>query len=130
MCFFRFIKRWDQRLIKLTLFRYLENISNALLFSSGFFLDIRSKTQGEKNLNSSSKNSKLKNFLLRTQISSKNFRNFRRFLTKNNYFCLTSGKIYQKHKSLPKTQGKISKKPSNFRQNFQKFKKIFNQMGP
>ena len=67
-------------------------------------MDIRSKTQSEKNLNS-----KLNNFSLKTQISGKIFRNLRRFSTKCNYFCLKSGKIYQKLKSLPKTQGKISK---------------------
>ena len=52
------------------------------------FLDIRSKTQGEKNSNSSSKNSKLKNFLPKTQNSGN--------------FYPKSGKIVRKLKNLPK----------------------------
>ena len=66
------------------------------------FLDIRSKTQGEKKL-------KLKLKLKKNAQNSIFFRNSRRFLTKYYNFYLKSGKIVQKLKNLPKTQGKISK---------------------
>ena len=85
-----------------------ENAHNLISVStdgkSGFFLDIRSKTQVEK-----TKTQAQKTFMLKTQNSGKFFRNFRRFLTKYYKFCLKSGKIVQKLKNLPKTQGKISK---------------------
>jgi len=47
--------------------------------------------------------------LPKTQNSGNFFRNSRRFLTKYYNFCLKLGKIVQKLKKLPKTQGKISK---------------------
>ena len=80
------------------------------LLPQAFFLDISSKTQGEKkNKTQAQKTQNSRIFLPNTQNSGKFFRNLRRFLTKYNKFCLKSGKFVQKLKNLPKTQGKISK---------------------
>ena len=80
-----------------------------LFIRHGFLEASFTKKLKVKKLSSSSKNSKLKNFLPKTQNSGNFFRNIRRFSFKYNYLCLKSGKIVQKLKNLPKTQGKISK---------------------
>ena len=69
----------------------------------GFFFDIRPKTQGEKNLKL-----KLKNFLPKTQNSGIFTEIQEDFYPNITIFDLKSGKIVQKLKDLPKTQGKIS----------------------
>ena len=81
------------------------------IFISVFFWTFAKKLKLKKTKTQALKtqNSKLKNFLPKTQNSGNFFRNSRRFLPNYYNFYLKSVKIVQKLKNLPKTQGKISK---------------------